>query len=81
MEQVAQRVEERGIEAWFDLDLSDLLGEDAKNWVKVRDTLDVWFDSGSTHVGVLDRRDELNKPADLYLEDQISIEVGFSQAC
>ena len=68
MEQVAQRVEKRGIEAWFDLDLSDLLGEDAKNWVKVRDTLDVWFDSGSTHVGVLDRRDELNKPADLYLE-------------
>ena len=68
IEQVAQRVEREGIEAWFALDEAEMLGEEAKLYRKVPDTLDVWFDSGSTHVGVLERRGELAKPSDLYLE-------------
>jgi isoleucyl-tRNA synthetase len=68
LEQVAQRVEKEGIEAWFALPEAELLGDEAPQWKKVPDTLDVWFDSGTTHMGVLERRDELTKPADLYLE-------------
>ena len=69
IEQVALRVEKEGIDAWFDLEPSDLLSEgDAENYVKVTDTLDVWFDSGVTHMAVLDARDYLQFPADLYLE-------------
>ena len=68
MEQVAQRIEQGGINAWFELDPVDLLGADAANYTKTPDTLDVWFDSGTTHLSVLDRRPELHFPADLYLE-------------
>ncbi len=68
LELVAQRVEKHGIEAWFSLVPAELLGADAATYRKVPDTLDVWFDSGTTHVGVLERRAELTKPADLYLE-------------
>ncbi len=68
VEQVAQRVEEAGIEAWFSLDPEELLGEEAARYDKVSDTLDVWFDSGVTHFSVLKPRDELTFPADLYLE-------------
>ncbi|MDH5256889.1 MAG: isoleucine--tRNA ligase [Gammaproteobacteria bacterium] len=68
MEQVAQRMEKVGIDGWFEMDPKELLGEDAENYKKVNDTLDVWFDSGSTHFCVLDERDELSAPADLYLE-------------
>lgn len=53
MEEVAQRVEKQGIEAWFALDAAELLGTDAAQYEKVTDTLDVWFDSGSTHWHVL----------------------------
>ncbi len=68
MEKVAKLVEQEGMQAWFDLDLETLIGEQANNYVKVNDTLDVWFDSGVTHQCVLDRRDELVEPADMYLE-------------
>ncbi len=68
VEQVAQRVEQSGIQAWFDLDPRELLGDAAEHYEKVPDTLDVWFDSGVTHACVLDARDELARPADLYLE-------------
>jgi isoleucyl-tRNA synthetase len=68
MEQVAQRMEQSGVDAWFDLDSADLLGEEARDYDKVTDTLDVWFDSGVTHACVLQQRDELQFPADLYLE-------------
>jgi isoleucyl-tRNA synthetase len=68
LEKVAQRVEKEGIEAWFSLDAAEFLGPDAATYRKVPDTLDVWFDSGSTHASVLARREELGKPADLYLE-------------
>ncbi len=68
VEQVAQRVERQGIEGWFSLDAAELLGDEATTYRKVPDTLDVWFDSGTTHRSVLQRREELCKPADLYLE-------------
>lgn len=69
IEQVAQRVEQKGIEAWFELRPEDLLGdEEGGRYEKVRDTLDVWFDSGVTHACVLERRAGLRAPADLYLE-------------
>jgi len=68
IEKVAKRVEELGINAWFDLRKEELLGADAADYEKVSDTLDVWFDSGVTHACVLERRPELSFPADLYLE-------------
>ncbi|WP_210395821.1 isoleucine--tRNA ligase [Motiliproteus sediminis] len=68
IEQVAQRVEKEGIDAWFDLEPNELLGDEAEAYIKVNDTLDVWFDSGVTHYSVLDQRDNLQFPADLYLE-------------
>jgi len=68
MESVARRVEADGIDAWFDLDPAELLGDDAAKYEKVTDTLDVWFDSGVTHACVLRERDGLRAPADLYLE-------------
>jgi isoleucyl-tRNA synthetase len=68
MEQVAQRIEQGGIDAWFELDPAELLGAEAANYDKATDTLDVWFDSGTTHLSVLERRPELHFPAELYLE-------------
>ena len=71
MEQVAQRVEKEGVDAWYALDASELLGADAANYDKVTDILDVWFDSGTSHWCVLDQRAELaRKPGDqvMYLE-------------
>ncbi|EPJ46441.1 MAG: isoleucyl-tRNA synthetase [Osedax symbiont Rs1] len=68
MEKVALEIEQTGIDAWYDLDAKQLLGDDADNWDKVTDTLDVWFDSGVTHHSVLRTREELTFPADLYLE-------------
>ncbi|MEW6313659.1 MAG: isoleucine--tRNA ligase [Pseudomonadota bacterium] len=68
LEKIAQRVEQAGIEAWFALDAQELLGAEAGHYRKMSDTLDVWFDSGTTHASVLARREELQKPADLYLE-------------
>jgi isoleucyl-tRNA synthetase len=68
MEQVALEIEKTGIDAWYDLDAAELLGDDAENWDKVTDTLDVWFDSGVTHHSVLRTREDLTFPADMYLE-------------
>lgn len=68
MEKVAERIAKKGIDAWFDLDAKELLGEDAENYKKCLDTLDVWFDSGVTHDCVLQKRHELGFPADMYLE-------------
>ncbi|MFZ7256003.1 isoleucine--tRNA ligase [Avibacterium avium] len=69
IEQVAQLVEQSGIQAWWDLDPKDLLGDDAENYRKVPDTLDVWFDSGSTYFSVVKARPEFNGlSADMYLE-------------
>ena len=70
IEAVAKRVEQQGIEGWFSLDAKDLLGEDVAQYDKMRDTLDVWFDSGTTHRTVLrgSHQAESTYPADLYLE-------------
>ena len=68
IEKVALRIEEQGIDAWFDLDVADILGDEADAYEKVTDTLDVWFDSGVTHACVLRERHGLSAPADLYLE-------------
>jgi isoleucyl-tRNA synthetase len=79
LEEVAQRVEKGGIEAWQTLDVRDLSADDLGDYVKIKDTLDVWFDSGSTHQTVLGGPDGRTNgagshpsvagfPADLYLE-------------
>ncbi len=69
IEVVAKRIEKHGIEAWFALHPRDLLGdEEGAQYDKIQDTLDVWFDSGVTHACVLERREGLSAPADLYLE-------------
>jgi isoleucyl-tRNA synthetase len=70
IEAVAKRVEQSGIEAWFALDAAELLGEDAGQYVKMNDTLDVWFDSGATHWHVMrgSHAKAHDWPADLYLE-------------
>ncbi len=68
IEQVAERIEQAGIEAWFALDAEDLIGAEAAEYVKTSDTLDVWFDSGTTHYSVLQRDPRTHFPADMYLE-------------
>lgn len=69
LNEVADQVQARGIDAWFGLEPGDLLGPEAgERYEKVPDTLDVWFDSGTTHFTVLSRRGALDFPADLYLE-------------
>lgn len=68
VEAVAKKVEASGMDAWFELDAAEVLGAEAAQYEKVTDTLDVWFDSGVTHFSVLDQREGLRAPADLYLE-------------
>ena len=68
IEQVALRVEQTGIDAWFDLDAVELLGDDAEHYEKIKDTLDVWFDSGVSHYCVLKQGEGLGFPADVYFE-------------
>ena len=68
METAAQKINEGGVEAWFDASCEDFLGDEAADYDKATDTLDVWFDSGTTHFAVLEQRDELTNPADIYLE-------------
>ncbi|PXX39704.1 isoleucine--tRNA ligase [Undibacterium pigrum] len=70
LEQIALRIEKEGIEAWQKIEVADLLGDEAAMYVKNRDTLDVWFDSGTTHQTVLrySHKEQSAFPADLYLE-------------
>ena len=72
IEQVAQRVEQQGIDAWFNLDAAELLGDEASLYEKTSDTLDVWFDSGTTHWHVMRGSHPMGHDegprADLYLE-------------
>ena len=70
LEKVAQLIEKSGIDAWLALDLQDLIGDEAAQYQKNKDTLDVWFDSGSTHQTVLrgSHKEQSAFPADLYLE-------------
>ncbi len=67
IETVAGHIEKGGIQAWFDLD-SETLIDDASQYSRVSDVMDVWFDSGTTFFHVLQRRDNQTYPADMYLE-------------
>jgi isoleucyl-tRNA synthetase len=66
--EVAKLVERDGIDAWFDLDASTLLGAEANKYDKATDVMDVWFDSGVVHHCVSVIRPEITAPSDLYLE-------------
>ncbi|QIV95602.1 isoleucyl-tRNA synthetase [Allofrancisella inopinata] len=85
LEKVAQKIEKGGIEAWFNAQDSEFISE-TNEYKSVKDTLDVWFDSGSSSMCVLDKDPQLNYPADLYLEGsdqhrgwfQTSLLVGLS---
>ncbi len=68
IEAAAKRVEEEGIDAWFDLDPAELLGAEAGTYDKATDVMDVWFDSGVVHHCLAAMRPEAAAPADLYLE-------------
>lgn len=75
IELVSKLFTEKGSNAWFEEEAADILGSDftcphcgAKTFTKETDTLDGWFDSGSTHAAVCKARPELHYPADIYLE-------------
>lgn len=68
MEKVAERVEQEGVDAWYDTPIEEFLSSDAHLYEKSNDTMDVWFDSGVAHACVLEKRRELAFPANLYLE-------------
>ena len=67
---IIEAMKAEGADAWFSSDASRFLGNDynSDDYEQVMDILDVWFDSGSTHSFVLEERDDLQSPADLYLE-------------
>ncbi len=72
--EVHQRIRDifsqEGADAWYGRDPQDFLGDayTADDYEQVRDVIDVWFESGSTHAFVCEKRDDLSWPADLYLE-------------
>jgi isoleucyl-tRNA synthetase len=69
IDEVAKRVEKDTIEAWFDLDPRELLGDDAEHYEKVTDVMDVWADSGLSFECVhYTHPDEVKPPVDIYLE-------------
>ena len=67
---IVAAVKEQGADAWFNTDPQVFLGSDyaAEDYEQVSDILDVWFDSGVTHAFVMEARDDLAWPADVYLE-------------
>ena len=68
IEKIAKIVSEGGIEAWFAVDPKELIGDDVDEYVKVNDTLDVWFDSGVTHQAVMNWKGGTQNRPDMYLE-------------
>ncbi|MEM7443403.1 MAG: isoleucine--tRNA ligase [Pseudomonadota bacterium] len=70
LKRIADTFEQDGADAWFDRDPQFFLGNDyaAEDWEQVKDIVDVWFESGSSHAYVLEQRDDLQWPASLYLE-------------
>ena len=70
IERIAKIYEEEGGDAWFNSDPSRFLSPDydAEEYEQVRDVVEVWFDSGSTHSYVLEKREDLQWPASMYLE-------------
>ncbi len=67
---IVKAVRDSGADAWMIVSAQDFLGDayDADDYEQVTDILDVWFDSGCTHAFVTEKREELNAPADLYIE-------------
>ncbi|UNL83948.1 isoleucine--tRNA ligase [Priestia koreensis] len=72
---VSDLFREHGSNVWFERETADLLpegftheGSPNGQFTKETDIMDVWFDSGSSHQAVLEERDDLQRPADLYLE-------------
>ena len=70
IERIAQIYEKEGSDCWFTDKSKKFLGEDynENDFEKLNDIVEVWFDSGSTHSFVLEKRDDLKWPADMYLE-------------
>lgn len=75
VEKIDELFKKEGADAWFSHSVDDFIGADstcqkcgAHDFVKEEDILDVWFDSGVSHAAVLEEREELRSPADLYLE-------------
>jgi isoleucyl-tRNA synthetase len=67
---IVEAFKKEGADAWFARDPQEFLGNQYKagDYEPVRDIVEVWFESGSTHAFVLEQRPELKWPADLYLE-------------
>ena len=70
VERIVKSFADEGCDIWFTADPQRFLGNDynADDYEQVKDIADVWFDSGSTHAFVLEAREDLQSPADLYLE-------------
>ncbi|MBT8054649.1 MAG: isoleucine--tRNA ligase [Gammaproteobacteria bacterium] len=68
MQKTADLVEQQGIDCWYSDEIFSQLGVDPEHYEQVTDILDVWFDSGVSHRCVLDEREDLKRPAELYLE-------------
>jgi len=68
LDEIANRMDTGSIDAWFDASVEDYLGDEAGDYERTTDTMDVWMDSGMVHHCVTTDRDELQYPADLYLE-------------
>jgi len=70
IDRIVEAFKQEGCDAWFTSPASRFLGDayQADDYVQVMDIADVWFDSGSTHAFVLEQREDLQSPADLYLE-------------
>lgn len=72
---VSELFRQKGSDAWFSTDANDILPQGfacphcgGHSFIKEKDIMDVWFDSGSSHAAVLETRDDLRWPADMYLE-------------
>lgn len=68
IDKVASLIEKGGIDAWFELDPKELIGNDAADYDKINDTMDVWLDSGVSHFCVMKSNPALDFPADIYFE-------------
>ena len=80
MHQVADRVERAGVDAWYALDPAELLGDEAAQYDRITDILDVWFDSGVTHEAVLLARGWANRRTCTW-RARTSIAAGSSPRC
>ena len=79
IENIASIYEKEGSDCWFSDNPQRFLGAKYKadDYEKLSDIVEVWFDSGSTHSFVLEKREDLKWPASMYLEGQTNTEVGF----